>query len=271
MEKTIKESILIKEPWVGFIHNVPHHPEIINSLYGNQHNWDLQRIVESDVWKANLKFCKGIFCLSTENFEFLKDNLPSTIMLEMVYHTTEIPSIKFDFNKFLNNKNKKVVLVGHWMRNFQGIFDLSSIYPKFILRGSVDAFRYDKIPLFYNSNNSVSYIEKLENKEYDSLLSENIVFLNLYGSSANNTVVECIARNTPIVVNRLKSLEDYLGKDYPLFYDDLSEASRLIEDNKAIGDAVEHMKGLKKIEPSYFLESVANSKIYKSINLVGFI
>ena len=37
---------------------------------------------------------------------------------------------------------------------------------------------------------------------YDCLLSENVVTIELFDASANNVIVECIARNTPIVVNR---------------------------------------------------------------------
>jgi len=269
IEKIIKDSIVVTKPWIGFIHNVPCHPTIIDNIYGTQYNWDLKRIVESQTWLLNLKFCRGIFCLSSENLAFLRENLPSQIPVEMIYHTTEIPSLKFEFDKFMSNKYKKVVFVGHWMRNFQSIFDLQSIYPKFILRGSVGAFNYDKIPKFYDTNSSVSYIERLDNQQYDTLFSENLIFLNLYGSSANNTVIECIARNNPIIINRLPSLEDYLGVDYPLFYEDLSEASSLIQDTEKIYCAFDYIKErVNKIDPMYFLDSVVNSKIYNSIDLV---
>ena len=41
----------------------------------------------------------------------------------------------------------------------------------------------------------------------------NIVFIELITSVANNTIIECIARNTPIVVNRQEGPEFYLGRD----------------------------------------------------------
>ena len=37
----------------------------------------------------------------------------------------------------------------------------------------------------------------LTDAEYDQTLAENIAFIRLYDASANNTVVECIARATP--------------------------------------------------------------------------
>lgn len=55
--------------------------------------------------------------------------------------------------------------------------------------------------------------------KYEELLSSSVVLLKLKGAGGCTTVIECIARNIPIVVNRLPALEEYLGKNYPLFYD----------------------------------------------------
>ena len=61
----------------------------------------------------------------------------------------------------------------------------------------------------YNIEIEQKYIDNTEtssslsNEDYDILLSENIVFLDLYDSSANNAVIECIARATPLLVNNL--------------------------------------------------------------------
>jgi hypothetical protein len=80
-----------------------------------------------------------------------------------------------------------------------------------------------------NSNhNSVKMIENLGNAEYDTLLSENIVFLNLIDASAANTVIECLVRRTPLVVNRIPAVEEYMGREYPLFYDTLEEANAIL-------------------------------------------
>ena len=58
-------------------------------------------------------------------------------------------------------------------------------------------------------------------EEYDDLLSKNIIFIDLYDASANTVVVECIARKTPLLVTRLDAVIEYLGKDYPLYFDNL--------------------------------------------------
>lgn len=53
---------------------------------------------------------------------------------------------------------------------------------------------------------SVEVIEHLSDSAYDELLSENVVFLNLIDASAVNTVIECVVRNTPLIINRLPAI-----------------------------------------------------------------
>jgi hypothetical protein len=83
---------------------------------------------------------------------------------------------------------------------------------------------------------SVDIIDHLTDGEYDDLLSQNIVFINLVDASACNTVLECIVRNTPIIVNRLPALEEVLGVNYPGFYhkDNLYEAASIALDMNRI-------------------------------------
>jgi polysaccharide pyruvyl transferase WcaK-like protein len=77
----------------------------------------------------------------------------------------------------------------------------------------------------------VKILENLSNVEYDKLLEQNIVFINLINASAVNTLIECIVRNTPIIVNRLPATIEMLGKDYPLFYNKIEEVTNLLDVN----------------------------------------
>ena len=68
-------------------------------------------------------------------------------------------------------------------------------------------------------------VQHLPDPAYDALLAENIAFLQLYDAGANNTVVECIARATPLLVNPLPAIVEYLGPNYPFYYESLAEAA----------------------------------------------
>jgi hypothetical protein len=93
---------------------------------------------------------------------------------------------------------------------------------------------------------SVEIIDKLNNDDYDNLLSHNVVFLNLIDCSAVNTVIECIVRNTPLIVNRHPALEELLGENYPGFYTSLYQASQLIQSYYSIYKIYKYLTTLDK-------------------------
>ena len=115
----------------------------------------------------------------------------------------------------------------------------------------------------YDTADTVKY---LSNEDYDSFLSKNIVFIYLYDASANNTVVECIARNTPLLINPLKPVKEYLGEDYPFYYNSLEEAASKACNFDLIHKTHQFLLNhpiKKKLTGEYFLESFANSQIYQ--------
>lgn len=98
------------------------------------------------------------------------------------------------------------------------------------------------------NDKSVKILEHTPNSTYDKLLSENVVFLNLIDASACNTVVECIVRNTPLIVNRLPALEEVLGEDYPGFYEtgDMFTPAALMLNEESISKVHEYLKHMDK-------------------------
>lgn len=102
--------------------------------------------------------------------------------------------------------------------------------------------------------------DHLPNDEYDKLLSSSIVFLNFYDTVANNAVVECIARNTPIVVCKHPSVVEYLGKDYPCYFETKEQAEEIIHDDDLILAAHEYLKVMSKewLSADYFTKDFIN-------------
>ena len=86
----------------------------------------------------------------------------------------------------------------------------------------------------------------VSDENYNKFFSNKIIFLDLYSSTANNVIVEAIKANNPIIINRLESVEAYLGKEYPLFYDELSEVTKFLERDDLILKAVNYLKNLDK-------------------------
>ena len=92
--------------------------------------------------------------------------------------------------------------------------------------------------------------------------------MELYDASANNSVIECIVRNTPLLVNPLESVVEYLGSGYPLYFRDLDEAAAKLCDMELIRSAHEYLSKLQikeKLTQEYFLKSFVNTPIYRSL------
>ena len=100
-------------------------------------------------------------------------------------------------------------------------------------------------------------------KEYDELLSKNIVFIDLFDASANNTVMECIIRNTPLIVNKLPAIVEYLGEEYPLYFNDLSEISNMLDNNELLLKTHNYLKNMDKSEFSieYFIKKIMSIEV----------
>lgn len=112
--------------------------------------------------------------------------------------------------------------------------------------GVKNSFVYNMMSKLLQDFRSVSVIEHLDNDKYDELLTRNIVFLHMIDAGAINTLVECVLRNTPIIINRLPAVEQVLGSDYPLFYENSTSASLLACSPDKIRKAHEHIAKLDK-------------------------
>lgn len=120
------------------------------------------------------------------------------------------------------------------------------------LKGAVD--------MLTDQVNSVEVINKLSNPEYDALLATNIVFLDMVDCSAVNTIVECIVRNTPVIVSKHPALVEILGEYYPGFYTNHGEAESILCNLSAIQNIHLYLSALNKerFTIDFFLEEFQN-------------
>jgi hypothetical protein len=258
------DIIPYRRPWMGFIHHTfdETHSEyncvnlLNNKIFLKSLSQCKGLIVLTEYLKRQLQEALGTI---HRNIDVHVLYHPTELVEEMKM---------FSLEKYKLNKEKKLVQIGAWLRNPYSIYELENIpLNKVILRGremdnyfppsdyinkirsiftneeiTIDGIQESKMcrssknkfaqslcDKLEKNNNSVRIIEHLDNEEYDKLLSENIVFLNLVDCSACNTVIECIVRNTPIIVNRLPALEEVLGEDYPGFYDNHFEIKGLLQ------------------------------------------
>ena len=318
-EYTKLDVIPYKKNWIGFIH---HTCNINYSTYNTVNLFKKKLFLES------LKYCCGLIVLSDHlksQIESLLNEYKFNVKVYTLYHPTEFVSDEFMFTpkKFTLAIKKKIIQIGAWMRNMNGInklnVDSSPLFlDKYVLVGKkMDSYYVtdensdkeiiysdndnlddsDNYSMMCNLNNSINnyynmndkndknynnlgiitetsfnitlstysnitlssdnisrkihlhknvyVIKHLQNNDYDKLLSESLIFLNLIDASAVNTVIECIVRNTPIYVNRLPALEEILGNKYPLFYDNINDVSNMLTMDY-IDKAYSYLKNLNK-------------------------
>jgi hypothetical protein len=202
--------------------------------------------------------------------EYLRTNLPKDQprIVTLVHPVESINIPVFTMEKYVENANKHILQIGQQLRKVTSIFKIeSSGHKKLWLTGNPDlkacANMLESEHKFYKTNTHINhdiiyYTKTFE--EYDALLDKNIVFIDLFDSAANNTVLECIARNTPIILNRTPGVVEYLGDRYPLYFNTLDEVSALM----TIENITAGHEYLKKMDKSrftldYFVRSFANA------------
>ena len=122
----------------------------------------------------------------------------------------------------------------------------------------------DKIKISKDEDSSVNKCAKITDTYYNELFKNSIVYLDLYASTCNNVILECIKTNCPIVINRLPPVEAYLGKEYPLFFDNVNDINKdFINDDKII-TAHKYLQNLDKsrFTVDYFI-SYINKQLSK--------
>ena len=189
--------------------------------------------------------CRGLYCLSRSHARWLQDRVDVPVV--PLVHPTELPEQKFDTEAFLRSERPVIAQIGWWLRRLHSIYELPTrTYGKVFLATHSDVpvllQRERKRINFTAGYDAAEVMSFLPNETYDDLLSKSIVFAHLYASSANNVVIECIARATPLLINPLEAVREYLGDDYPLYFETLEEAARKAEDRSLILRTHEYLK-----------------------------
>jgi len=186
---TFRHLLPFNRDWVGFIHHPETGPNNVRDLFENK------------LFLDSLPFCKGLIVLSDDLCKKVNDlckkvnDLCGTVPVFKLVHPTVTPELVFNYKAYENAPRKKIVHVGSWLRDTSLFEGLETGLEKTVLKGDLD------------------------NNSFDKLLSCNPVAIWLKDSSANNTVIECIVRGTPILINKLPSVVEYLGEEYPLYWE----------------------------------------------------
>lgn len=256
-----------QEPWVGFTH----HPLNVPSWWDDN---SLDKMFATSLWEESIKYCQGLFCLSEYQKQYLETKLDIPIVA--LIHPTETPELQFSLDNFLANPEPKIIQIGWYLRKLHSIHYLPVNKIKKAMLYVNEHYvnkKFNAEKQQFNLKPDYSYLEiihRLSDEEYDLLLSQNIVYMELYDNTANNAIIECIVRNTPVLVNPLPAVVEYLGVDYPFYFESRRQAANKAEDISLIEETHNYLKTSplkEKLSGKFFLESFAESEIYQTLSL----
>ena len=261
-----------RNEWVGIFHLTP----LTTKKYFSFCN--INKFQNCPNFHHNLQFCRGVFTLSkylAKVWRAIFAKLELNIPVDTVY----LP-VGFDglFDPTTIDTIKTVIMVGSQLRRPSTLFQLDLPgYRKVWLSGRETPYAMNLldeeceefgITLTEEQKASVELL-LLSNKDYDALINNSFMIVHQVNASANNAITEAISRNIPIFCNRLEAAEEYLGKHYPLFFEDGPHLESLLQNKKRIHEAHYYLKShpelKKRLTMDSFLSGILNSHITKGV------
>lgn len=243
---------------ISFIHNPPfqkwykddYRNNINNKIIFNDDytNKNLFKMIENNTLEDNICY---FYTFTNNHKEYIYYKCPSykNKLLSITY-PIEITGYEKGFDLNLFNQNKQIFHIGWRYRNFKTFFDFNKPkeYHKTILIKKEFEQEWNNISQNYKLD-GITILKELNNTEYEKIFTNSCIFINLEDASSHNLILECIKFNTPIIINKLPAIVEYLGEDYPLYYENNNDLQLLHNPNyfqKLITSANEYILNMDK-------------------------
>ena len=228
----LRHSYTIHEPWMGVIHQPPllEVPQsVVQACFGDPLEF-YDGYSQLPSAPNAISHMKAFITLSEHAKQFFAAKFPDATAYTLRYPHEAVVQHRDDKPKYILHNGtflKNMAILNHFEKPFADQTKLliltENIYsPK----------RYQFYRSFFAETrpwfDDVEIVNRQSAKDYDDILQDSIVVMEYFDCSASTTVVECMACNVPIVVNRHPAVVEYLGVDYPLFYDSYEEIPDLI-------------------------------------------
>jgi hypothetical protein len=259
---------VLDRPWFGIVHT-PEGP-IPHWWTQDKENPYARNLTffQSSAWKKNSGLCRALIAFSADHAKHLR----GLTDIKVTSITCPIPENvpKWSPQAYEQNTNRKIIQWGWWVKRMHAIHMLwQSPFKRVFVQNFIDVAQHvfdiesselARRNLYFDfMDDTLEIINSVEQpKLYDSLQG-NIAFAHYYAASAPDAVLDCIASHTPILVNALPSIVEYLGEDYPLYYHFYAEAVDKLRNAKLILKAHEHLKDLstqKEFSVDYFKQQI---------------
>jgi len=260
---------------ITFIHNPPFQKWYNNDyksyiknkiIYDNEHtNKTLIKDIEDYDLNKQIVF---FYTLCNYHKEYLYNKCPEfNNKLMSINHPIEINGSEKCFEFSLFCQNKQILHIGWWLRNFKTFIDFKQPkeFHKTILVKSDFENEWNKISTEYKLDN-ITIIKELSNSEYEKIFTNSCLFIDLEDSCANNTILECIKFNTPIIVNKIPAVVEYLGENYPLYIKNPDDLKLLNSPTYLLSQIENANKYLTNMDKKHVSLEAFNNKLNYDLN-----
>ena len=221
------------EDWVGIFHHPPFPPDFSNEKE------KMSVYLNTPAFKESAKHLKLAITLTEYHRNELENYLDCPVVC--IPHPIEnnIDGNFEQWNYTRYQQHRKIIQLGFYLRNTQLIYQTPYIEGvkrlrlwsnrEWVKKYDAEVVRYWRANgnrLLYGGVQDMTFQSA---SSYDRLLSQSVIIMELFDASANNGVLDCIIRNTPIIINRHPAVVEYLGADYPLYFDDPKEIPALMK------------------------------------------
>jgi len=241
------------KPWVGIIHFPTHgapllHPHI-NSI-------NVVKMINESEYKER---CNGLIVLTQKSKNILSKF--TDIPIHRLWHPKEVAKNTFNINAYF--KNPILRHPGKAYRDFYPYFNLKTDLEKIIHIEPQSQWLIDQsLELSGSPLNSTVKINLkfLKDSQYIKNLTTSLGFGYWFDCEASNSILEHLMTNTPIIANKLPSIVEYLGKDYPMYYENIiHDPDSYILNKKFIQDTSKYLcsrSKKKRFTVKYFCDSM---------------
>lgn len=239
-------------PWIGIVHTPPDLPE--HRLYTYPMG-KLKQAADFEIpsWKKVRDQCLGLVALSEYHAAHLRDVTGKPV--EAIRHPVPGGRTPWSWEAFAANPDKCIIQPDERLARPFAIHMLPETgYQKVWWRdeklASADVVALEEMFL---KNQHILFDFMKEGVIVDALpgidirqaaLSKNIAFAHLYTNAIPSILMECLAGNTPILINPLPAVKEYLGDEYPLYYYSYEDAAQKAEDQALIKETHAYMDHL---------------------------
>jgi glycosyltransferase involved in cell wall biosynthesis len=251
-----------KRPWVGIFHLPPRVPAFTFPRHS------LEVMFQKPAWRESEQFLVGAIALSNHLAEYLRT------LLRVPVRVIKLPLAPakncWCEKAFLAQPTRNLTQLGGYLRNTRAIFQVPPVdgYRRvrhMLSEPWLDAYDARVRRHWEASGQRLEYDGVIERgfvpvEEYERVLAADVVLSEVFAASANNVVVECLVHNTPLLINRHPAVMEYLGPDYPLYFDTITDVPRLLGQENIVA-AHRYLAARDKSESQgeFFRSSVENA------------